>query len=85
MRRQYMVGIIRGAHDKRYKAAEGDGKKDVIQLTEAWVEELKKHPYYSRNLFLLKHYREIRQEDISLERERKGSKGAQGQGTSPPY
>ena len=57
MRRQYMVDIIRGAQDKRYKAAEGDGKKDSIQITEAWIEELKKHPYNSRNSFLLKSYR----------------------------
>jgi hypothetical protein len=53
LRRQYMKDIIRGAQDKRYKAEEGDDKKDSIQITEAWIEQLNKHPYYSRNSFRL--------------------------------
>ena len=48
-----MKDIIRGAQDKRYKVAEGDDNKESIQITEAWVEELKRHPYSSRNSFRL--------------------------------
>ncbi len=79
-----MKDIIRGAQDKRYKVAEGDDNKESIQITEAWVEELKKHPYSSRNLFRLTLFRQTWQGTISFERERESPQGTQGKGASSP-
>ncbi len=50
LRNQYMKDIIEDAHKKRFKA-EGDGnKKEAIRLSDAWLEELLKHPYHSRKM-----------------------------------
>jgi hypothetical protein len=53
LRNQYMKDIIAGAHKARYTVAEEDTKKKAISITEAWIAELKKHPYHSRKLLLL--------------------------------
>jgi len=50
LKNQYMKDIISAANDKRYKADKGDEKKDAIRLSDAWLEELMKHPYHSRKL-----------------------------------
>jgi len=43
-----MKDIIAEANKKRFKA-EGDGdKKAAISLSDAWLDELLKHPYHSR-------------------------------------
>jgi hypothetical protein len=48
LRRQYMVDVINAAHSKRFKLPEGDDKKEGILVSESWMQELLKHPYYSR-------------------------------------
>ncbi len=48
IRRQYMIDVIRGAHDKRYKSPEEDEQKNSIVVSATWLDELQKHPYYSR-------------------------------------
>jgi hypothetical protein len=53
LKNQYMKDVISAANDKRYKADKGDDKKDAIRLSDAWLEELMKHPYHSRKLFPL--------------------------------
>ena len=49
LRRQYMVDIIQQAHSNRFKLPEDDPKKKGIVISEAWLQELKKHPYFSSN------------------------------------
>ena len=48
LRRQYMTDVIKQSHENRFKAPEDDPKKDSIIVSGAWLEELKKHPYFSR-------------------------------------
>jgi hypothetical protein len=48
LRRQYMTDIIADAHKKRFKPEDGGEKKQEILITDHWLEELKKHPYFSR-------------------------------------
>ena len=49
-----MIDVIRGAHDKRYKSPEEDEQKNSIVVSATWLDELQKHPYYSReNLKLI--------------------------------
>jgi len=36
------------AHENRFKAPEDDPKKESIVVSSTWLEELKKHPYFSR-------------------------------------
>jgi hypothetical protein len=52
-----MNDIIRGAHDKRYKAPEGEDEKNSILISDAWIQELQKHPYHSRKSFRVIQYR----------------------------
>ena len=47
LRRQYMLDVIRDAHAKRYKAPEGEPNKDSIVISDTWMAELTKHPYFS--------------------------------------
>jgi hypothetical protein len=42
-----MQDVIAHAHGFRYKAAENDPKKDSIVVSEHWMAELNKHPYFS--------------------------------------
>ena len=46
-REAYMRDIIKTAYEQRFKADEEEEKKDSILLSETWLEELKRHPYYS--------------------------------------
>jgi hypothetical protein len=39
--------VVKDAQSKRFKADEGEKKKHSILLTESWLEELKKYPYFS--------------------------------------
>ena len=45
-----MKDIIQEANEKRFKADKDGEKKDAIKLSDAWLEELMKHPYHSRKL-----------------------------------
>ena len=47
LRKQYMADIIAEAQAKRYKIQDGDQPQDAIVVTEAWLQELQKHPYHS--------------------------------------
>ena len=42
-----MQDVIAHAHGFRFKAAENDLKKDSIVVSEQWMAELNKHPYFS--------------------------------------
>ena len=53
LKNQYMKDVIQDANNKRFKADSDGDKKDAIRLSDAWLEELLKHPYHSRNLFIL--------------------------------
>jgi hypothetical protein len=72
-----MIDVIKEAHAKRYKAPEGDSNKDSILISETWMTELTKHPYFSSKNFILIFSRETRYWDISHEREGKDSQRAQ--------
>lgn len=55
LRRQYMTDVIKQAHEHRYKAADDDPKKESIVVSSAWMDELTKHPYFSRKISSLIH------------------------------
>ena len=46
LRNQYMKDIIAGAHKARYTVGEYDTKKQAINISQARMAELKKHPYH---------------------------------------
>jgi hypothetical protein len=69
-----MLDVIKDAHAKRYKAPEGDSNKDSILISDAWMAELTKHPYFSSKIFRLIIYRETRNWHLSDE----------GEGQNPP-
>jgi len=52
LRRQYMTDIIAKAHENRFKAPDDDPKKESILVSSTWMEELTKHPYFSREYIL---------------------------------
>lgn len=52
LRRQYMQDVIQQAHSHRFKAPEDDAKKESIVVSNAWLEELNKHPYFSSKICL---------------------------------
>jgi hypothetical protein len=52
LKRQYLSDIIKDAHNKRFKIPEDNANKDAILISDAWLEELNKHPYYSSKLLL---------------------------------
>jgi len=70
LRRQYMVDVIRDAHSKRFKAPEDDAKKQSIVISETWMSELTKHPYFSSKRSRLNLIRETR--DWHIPHEGKG-------------
>ena len=47
IRRQYMKDVIEEAQKKRFKLSDDDPKKQAIKITDTWLEELNKYPYYS--------------------------------------
>lgn len=47
LRRQYMQDIVEEANKKRFRIGDDDPKKQGIAITEAWLQELMKHPYHS--------------------------------------
>jgi len=51
LKQGYMKEIITEANKKRFAADPSADKKDAIRLSDAWLEELMKHPYHSRKLF----------------------------------
>lgn len=71
-----MTDVIRDAHTKRFKAPEDDSKKDSILISDAWMTELTKHPYFSSKLPRLITFRKTRYWYIPYERESKNSQGA---------
>ena len=48
-----MKDVITLTNEKRFKADEAGEKKDAIRLSDAWLEELMKHPYQSRKTIYL--------------------------------
>ena len=48
-----MQDIISDAQKKRFKISDEDPKKQGIAITEAWFQELMKHPYHSSNISIL--------------------------------
>lgn len=42
-----MKTIVEEAHKKRFKIEDEDPKKKAILISESWMAELQKHPYYS--------------------------------------
>ena len=46
-----MQNVIAQAHEFRFKAPENDAKKDSIVVSEHWIAELNKHPYFSSKHF----------------------------------
>ena len=42
-----MKDIIEAANKKRFKVDEGDDSKKGILISDSWMLELMKHPYYS--------------------------------------
>jgi hypothetical protein len=46
-------GIIAVAHKARYTVGEDDTKKKAINISQAWMVELQKHPYHSSKWLLL--------------------------------
>ncbi|TNV71108.1 hypothetical protein FGO68_gene4729 [Halteria grandinella] len=54
LKNQYMKDVINEANEKRFKADKDGEKKEAIRLSDAWLDELMKHPYHSRkNLALI--------------------------------
>ena len=53
LRNQYMKDIIAGAHKARYTVGEDDSKKQAINISQAWMAELQKHPYHSSKCLML--------------------------------
>ena len=51
LKQGYMKEIITEANKKRFAADPSADKKDAIRLSDAWLEELMKHPYHSLKLF----------------------------------
>ena len=43
-----MKDVIQEANEKRFKADKDGDKRDAIKLSDAWLDELMKHPYLSR-------------------------------------
>ena len=48
LKNQDMKDVITSANEQRFKADEAGEKKDAIRLSDAWLEELMKHPHHSR-------------------------------------
>ena len=45
-----MKTIVEEAHKKRFKIEDEDPKKKAILISDSWMAELQKHPYYSSKL-----------------------------------
>jgi hypothetical protein len=50
IKHEYLSKVIKDAHAKRFKAGETVKKKDSILLSDSWLEELKKYPYFSSKI-----------------------------------
>ena len=50
LKRHYLTEIIKEAHEKRFKIPDDNHNKDAILISDTWMEELTKHPYYSSKL-----------------------------------
>ena len=48
-----MKTIVEEAHKKRFKIEDEDPKKKAILISDSWMAELQKHPYYSSKLYPL--------------------------------
>ena len=69
LRKQYMRDIIEAPNKKRFKVDEGDDSKKGILISESWMQELMKHPYYSSKSLHIDSYRETWDWYLSHERE----------------
>ena len=70
LKQDYMKEIIAEASKKRFKPEEGDTKKQVILISDKWMEELMKHPYHSSKTLRLNLYREARHRHLPHQRAR---------------
>ena len=50
IKNQYLTQVIHDSQSKRYKADEGYRKNQSILLTDTWLEEHRKYPYFSSKL-----------------------------------
>jgi len=50
LKRHYLSEIIKDAHEKRFKIPDDNHNKDAILISDTWMEELNKHPYYSSKI-----------------------------------
>jgi hypothetical protein len=64
-----MKDIIEAANQKRFKVDEGDDSKKGILISESWMQELMKHPYYSSKLLMNEFCRKTRYWYLLDERE----------------
>jgi len=48
-----MKDIIEEANKKRFKISDDDQSKKGILISESWMKELTKHPYYSSKFLVL--------------------------------
>ena len=53
VRTEYMRDIIKEAHERRFKISDLDQSKKGILISDSWLQELKKHPYFSSKIMLL--------------------------------
>jgi len=77
LKRKYMVDVIKDAHSKRFKAPEEDAQNQSIVISETWMSELTKHPYYSSKRLRLNLIRETRHRHIPYEGKGKDSQRTQ--------
>ena len=65
-----MSEVISDAHSKRFKALEDDSQKQSIIISEAWIEELLKHPYHSSKQSLIYNFRKAGYWNLPNEKKR---------------
>ena len=53
LRNQCMKNIIAGAHKARYTVGEDEKKNQAINISQAWMAKLQKHPYHSSKWLML--------------------------------
>jgi hypothetical protein len=58
LKRHWLTEVIKVANEKRNKASDDAEDKNRIVISEAWMNELTAHPYFSRNLYTLKSIRQ---------------------------
>jgi hypothetical protein len=65
--------MIKEAQSRRYKVSDEEQKKEAILISDKWMEDLMKHPYYSSNQLVFHICRETWYWYLLDERESKSS------------